>query len=157
MNYFMKQLFLNSIIIFIFLMFHHLPVFSAANVKSLKTDTLPQTSEKVNRDNIFTNVEIQAAPDSKKWIDHLKQKMPTAIEKAVQRKIPAGKYEVELRLIVEKNGEISKIEIEKDPGYGLAESFIEIVRTGPQWKAGEVCGRRVRTYKKQQLVFVIEE
>ena len=149
----MKQHALFSFIIFTLLIFHHTHVFSADTSQVL--DTLPTSEEK--EDKIFTHVEIQPSTDTKKWMDHLKKKMPTAIEEAVKRKIPVGKYEVELRLIVEKNGEISKIEIEKDPGFRLAESSIEIVRSGPKWKAGEVCGRRVRTYKKQPFIYVVNE
>src|SRR5688572_13886073 len=153
----MKQHSSLSLIIFIILILQHLAVLSAGISKTQAIDTLPKSEVKENYDNIFTHVEIEAGPDRKKWIDHLKNKMPTAIEKAALKNIPVGKYEVVLRLTVEKTGEISRIEIEKDPGYGLAESSIEILRAGPPWKAGEVCGRRVRTYKKQPLVFVIEE
>ena len=153
----MKQNSSIALIIFILLMFQHPTVFAAEISKTQAIDTLPKSEEKENYDKIFTHVEIEAGPDRKKWIDHLKNKMPTAIEKAVLKNIPVGKYEVVLLLTVEKTGKISKIEIEKDPGYGLAETSIEIVRAGPPWKAGEVCGLRVRTYKKQPLVFVIEE
>ena len=146
-----------SFIIFILLMFHQLTVLSAENSKTQAIDTLPKSTDKEKEDHIFTNVEIQAAPDNKKWIDHLKKNSPTAIEKAILKKIPAGKYEVVLRFAVEKNGEIGKIEIEKDPGYGLAESSIEILRTGPKWKPGESCGRYLRSYKKQPFIYVIEE
>jgi protein TonB len=149
----MKQHSRISFIIFILVMFHHTDVFSADNRQV--SDTLPKSEE--NEEHIFTNVEIQASPDMKKWRDHLIKKMPTAIEKATLRKIPAGKYEVELRLLIEKNGDISKIEIEKDPGYGLAEASIEIIRSGPKWKAGESCGRRLRSYKKQPFIYVIKE
>ena len=149
----MKQHSRISFFIFILLMFHHKHVFSADNRQVL--DTFPKSQE--NGDHIFTKVEIEAAPDTKKWIDHLKKKMPTAIEKATQRKIPAGRYEVELRLIVEKSGEISKIEIEKDPGYGLAEASIEIVRSGPKWNAGENGNRKLRSYKKQPFIYIIKE
>ena len=153
----MKQNSSIALIIFVLLMFQHPTVFSAEISKTQAIDTLPKSEVKENYDNIFTHVEIEAGPDRKKWIDHLKNKMPSAIEKAALKNIPVGKYEVVLRLTVEKTGEISKIEIEKDPGYGLAESSIEILRAGPPWKAGEVCGRWVRTYKKQPFLFVIKE
>jgi protein TonB len=139
-----------------FVFLFQIPCYCSENIPVIVCDTIPKTN-KLKEDNVFTNVEIQAGPDSKKWIDHLKKTSPVAIEEAIQKKIPVGRYEVELLLTVEKTGEISKIEIEKDPGYGLAEASIKIVRTGPKWKPGESCGRHLRSYKKQPFIYVIEE
>lgn len=119
------------------------------------TQASPQTKE--ISDHIFEKVEIEASVNLAQWRTHLEKNLLSYIENAARRGIKAGYHTVNIRFLVEKDGSISDVKALNDPGYGLAQGAVKVVRTGPKWKAGELNGKKVRSYHTQPITFVIQE
>lgn len=68
-----------------------------------------------------------------------------------------GQYTVNVRFLVEKDGSISDVKAVDDPGYGLADASVKVVKTGPRWWPGVYEGKIVRSYHTQPITFVINE
>ena len=123
---------------------------SFAQQKDSVEITSPDTS-------VFQKAEIEASVDARQWIDHLRNNLQSPIEKAAKKGIKAGTYTVNVRFLVERDGSITDVQAMNDPGYGLAKAAVKVVRTGPRWTAGEVNGKKVRSYHTQPITFVIQE
>lgn len=115
------------------------------------------TTRNAQAEKVFEEVEIEASVDILQWRLHLEKNLLAPIEKAAKKGMKAGQYIVNVRFLVERDGSISDVRALNDPGYGLAEASVKVVRTGPKWKAGEQNGRKVRSYHTQPLTFVISE
>ena len=70
---------------------------------------------------------------------------------------PPGKYTVVLSFIVDKEGGISNVKAENDPGYGTAEEAIRMIKKGPSWVPAVQNGKKVVYRQKQPITFVISE
>jgi hypothetical protein len=68
-----------------------------------------------------------------------------------------GKYVVTLSFIVDKNGVISDVRAENDPGYGTKEEAIRVIKKGPDWRPAVQNGRNVNYRHIQNIVFVVAE
>ena len=106
---------------------------------------------------VFEEVETEATVDLVLWRKHLEANLISYLEEAARRKMKPGKYTINVRFLVEKDGRISNVVALNDPGYGLALGAVRVVRTGPKWKAGEQNGKKVRSYHTQPITFVIAE
>ncbi len=66
-----------------------------------------------------------------------------------------------VRFVVERSGEISQVELLKDPGSGLGEEAIRAVksmnRVGYQWTPSKVQSKAVRSYVTLPIKFKLEE
>lgn len=111
--------------------------------------------KKVDENKIFEKVEIEARVNTAAWRRHLQQKLQRYIENAAMDGMAPGKYTVNVRFLVEKNGSISHVKALNNPGYGLARGAEQVVKTGPKWSPGEQNGRKVRSYHTQPITFVI--
>jgi len=106
---------------------------------------------------IFTKVEVEASVNMQQWIDHLTNNLQPAIVKAAKKGMKAGRYDVNVKFLVEKDGSISDAQALNDPGYGLAKAAVKVLKSGPRWSPGEQNGKKVRSYHTQPITFVIQE
>src|SRR5215216_1779211 len=90
----------------------------------------------------FEKVEVEASVDAVQWRAHLEKELLPVIERAARKGMKAGRYVVNVRFLVEKDGSISLVQAINDPGYGLAKGAERVVRYGPKWKAGEQNGKK---------------
>ena len=105
---------------------------------------------------VFQKVEIEAHTDLKQWIEHIKKN--TQLPDSVSKNIPAGTYKVNVQFIVDVHGSIGQIKAKDNPGYGLAEKAENILRAYKgQWKPASQCGRLVKAYRTQPIVFVVKD
>jgi len=58
---------------------------------------------------------------------------------------------VKVQMVVDKDGGISEVQALNDPGDGLADEAVRIIKKGPKWKPAEQNGRKV-TYRFVQTV-----
>jgi periplasmic protein TonB len=57
----------------------------------------------------------------------------------------AVKLHIEVSFIVEKNGKLSNIEVVEDPGYGLGDELVKVIkRNHKKWSPGTINGEPVR-------------
>lgn len=63
---------------------------------------------------------------------------------------------VRVQFIVDREGNISEVEALNDPGEGLAEEAVRIIKKGPKWRPAEQNGRKVIYRHKQAIVFRLD-
>ncbi len=119
---------------------------------SVKDSTIKSASA----DMVFNKAEIEASVDAIAWRHHLETKLLPYLERAANKRMKPGNYTVDVRFLVEKNGSITDVVALNDPGYGLAEAAVKVIKTGPTWKPGEQDGRKVRSYHTQPITFSIQ-
>ena len=117
----------------------------------------PPPSVIVNDTSIFEVIEIEASVDRNAWIAHLTKELQPIIDKAAKKGMKAGKYVVNVKFLVEKDGSISFAEALNDPGKGLGKGAVQVVKSGPKWKPGEQNGKKVRSFHTQPISFVFTE
>ena len=103
---------------------------------------------------VFTKVDIEATIDPSAWRGHLQEAMQPHMERALKKKIPDGTYTVIVKFLIERDGSISDVSAMNNPGYGLAEGAVEVVRSAPNWTPGVQNGVKVRSYRTQPITFV---
>jgi periplasmic protein TonB len=136
---------MRSIIVFVLLLFS-CSVIAQKNNKKVEDD----------ENKIFEKIELDARPDQKKWLAHMADK--SKLTDAELKSIPAGTYTVKVRFVVDVHGNLGQIEAKNDPGHGLAKKAENIVRTYPlKWIPASQCGRLVKAYRHQSIVFEISD
>ncbi|GAB2815659.1 hypothetical protein GCM10027043_14990 [Ferruginibacter profundus] len=63
------------------------------------------------------------------------------------RGVKKGKYIVVVKYIFSKDGSISDIACENDPGYGLCQEVIRVMKKTRAWTPAAQNGRTVRDYR----------
>ncbi|HQR92208.1 MAG: energy transducer TonB [Bacteroidetes bacterium 24-39-8] len=108
-------------------------------------------------DKVFTVVQIPAEfPGGlPAWTKYLERNLNRDLP--VNNGAPPGKYTVVVSFIVDKNGGISEVQAENDPGYGTKEEAVRVIKKGPSWKAAVQNGRNVIYRHKQSITFMVSE
>jgi protein TonB len=114
----------------------------------------PQAKEE-DYDQVFTSVQIPAEfPGGfDAWNRYLERNLNRDLP--IENGAPAGKYVVVVSFIVDKQGNISQVRAENDPGYGTAEEAVRIIAKGPNWKPAIQNGRNVIFRNKQNIIFMV--
>lgn len=112
---------------------------------------------KVDENQVFTKVEIEASVDPKQWMRHLQTNLQRYIEDAASAGMEPGTYTVQVKFLVERDGSITDVQALNDPGFGLAKGAVDVVKKGPRWSPGIQNGKQVRSYHTQPITFVIQE
>lgn len=87
------------------------------------------------------------------WNKFLKRNLNS--ELPVENGAPPAKYTVIVSFIVAKDGSISNVTAENDPGYGTREEAIRVIQKGPKWVPALQNGRNVIYRHKQSIAFVV--
>ena len=97
-------------------------------------------------------------PGSEKgWFKYLQSSntISQVIDSAISKGIPKGKYTVWIWFMVDKKGNISELKSLTSNGYGLEEGAMQIIRESGKWIPGTNGKRKIATYRKQPITFVI--
>lgn len=89
------------------------------------------------------------------WQKYLQQNLKASI--AVENGADTGKYVAEVSFIVNANGSIQDVRIEKDPGYGTAAEVMRIIKEGPNWKPAMQHNKAVASRASKTVTFTISE
>ncbi len=105
-------------------------------------------------DKVFTKVENPAEfPGGQgEWTRYLQKNLrypDNAIDNGTQGV-------VRVQFIVDREGNISEVQALNDPGDGLAEEAVRIIKKGPKWKPAEQNGRKVIYRHIQAITFRLE-
>ncbi|WP_026751097.1 energy transducer TonB [Sediminibacterium sp. C3] len=108
-------------------------------------------------DKIFTVVQIPAEfPGGlSAWAKYLERNLNRDLP--VENGAPPGKYTVVVSFIVAKDGTISDVVAENDPGYGTKNEAVRVITRGPKWKPAVQNGRNVIYRHKQSITFMVSE
>ncbi|MFX8523828.1 energy transducer TonB, partial [Acinetobacter baumannii] len=75
------------------------------------------------------------------WAKYLERNLNRDLP--VENGAPPGQYTVIVSFIVSKDGSISDVTAENDPGYGTKAEAIRVIAKGPKWKPAVQNGRNV--------------
>jgi protein TonB len=89
------------------------------------------------------------------WRKYLEKNLNSDLP--VENGAPAGKYTVVVSFLVDKNGVISDVVAENDPGYGTKAEAIRVIAKGPNWKPAIQNGNKVIYRHKQSITFMVSE
>jgi len=65
---------------------------------------------------------------------------------------------VTVKFIVDKDGYIGQVEAINDPGFDLAERAVKMIRNyNIAWRPASQCGRTVKSYRQQLVIFSVDE
>ena len=105
----------------------------------------------------FTTVQIPAEfPGGLNgWMKYLQRNLNSSLP--VENGAPAGKYTVVVSFIVSKDGTISEVVAENDPGFGTKAEALCVITNGPNWKPAVQNGKNVIYRHKQSITFQVAE
>lgn len=89
------------------------------------------------------------------WIKYLQRNLNTGI--LVTAHAPTGKYTVIVSFLVGKDGKISEVKADNDPGYGAAAEAVRVIQRGPNWTPAIQNGKNVEFRQKQAVSFQISK
>jgi hypothetical protein len=107
----------------------------------------------LNSDNVIVQIPAEFPGGQKGWINYLEKSVDTDLP--VRKGAPVGKYSVVVSFIVDKEGIITDIKAENDPGYGTKEEAIRVIKNGPKWVPATQNGRNVIYRQRQAIVFLV--
>ena len=114
-----------------------------------------QTNDDENK--VFTKVEIEAEfpGGASKWANYLQKNLNANVP--VDNGANPGTYTVIVRFIVSKDGSISDVQCESDPGYGMCNEAKKIISKGPKWTPAKQNGAFVNAIRRQPITFLVTE
>jgi protein TonB len=106
---------------------------------------------------IFTKVEVEAGfPGGEDaWRNYLRKTLNA--NTPVDNGASAGKYTVTVKFIVSKDGSLSDVKCENDPGFGMCEEAERVIKKTKNWTPAIQNGRNVNAYRRQPITFVVED
>ena len=121
------------------------------------TGVVQAPKQEEDYDKVFTVVQIAAEfPGGVgAWAKYLERNLNRDLP--VENGAPAGKYTVVVSFIVSKDGIISDVVAENDPGYGTKAEAVRVIQKGPNWKPAVQNGRNVIYRHKQSITFQVSE
>src|SRR4051794_9405596 len=115
----------------------------------------PKVTEDYDKE--FKTVQIQAkfpgGPDA--WAKYLQRNLKA--DTPTESGAPTGAYTVVVSFLVDKDGNISEVKAENDPGFGTATEAVRVISRGPKWIPAVQNGRNVIYRQKQAITFRVEE
>ena len=103
---------------------------------------------------VFTKVNIEAHTNEKAWASHINKY--TQLPDSALKNTPAGTYKIFVQFVIDVHGNMGQIKALDDPGYGLAQRALNAVSSYEgEWKPANQCGRNVKAYRKQPIVFIV--
>jgi protein TonB len=114
--------------------------------------------KKVDDENaVLTIVEIDAEfPGGKDaWANYLRKNLNQ--DTPADNGAPAGNHTAIVKFIVNKDGSLRDIMCEKDPGFGLCEEAIRVIKKTKNWIPAIQNGRNVNAYRRQPITWSVGE
>ncbi|GGH76247.1 protein TonB [Filimonas zeae] len=105
----------------------------------------------------FKGVQIQAKfpGGDAAWRRYLERNLEKTLP--VENGAPLGIYTVVVSFLVDKDGSISEVKAENNPGYGTGEEAVRVIRKGPKWQPAIQNGRNVIFRQRQSISFQVAE
>jgi protein TonB len=115
----------------------------------------PKVTEDYDKE--FKTVQIQAKfpGGADAWTKYLQRNLKS--DTPTDNGAPTGSYTVVVSFLVDKDGNISEVKADNDPGYGTATEAVRVISRGPKWIPAVQNGRNVIYRQKQAITFRVEE
>ncbi len=105
---------------------------------------------------IYTKVEVESSfpGGDNAWRTFLQNNLNGNI--ATASGAPSGTYTVVIRFVVDRSGALRNFTSETHLGFGMESEAIRLLRnSSPNWVAATVGGRKVSSYRRQPITFVV--
>ena len=128
-----------------------------SNSLSSQIDPPPPPSVDTSEGNVFEKVDVEATyPGGESaWRKYLEKNLNPNVP--VENGAPIGIYTVIVQFIVDRTGTISDIKTLTNFGYGMEEEVVRIMKKSPMWIPAHQNNRLVKAYRKQPIIFVIDD
>ncbi len=117
--------------------------------------TAPKKEEDIDKPFTSVQIEAQFKGGMSEWIKYLERNLNKDIPS--ENGAPPADYGVIVSFIVDRNGVISDVRAENDPGYGTKAEAIRVIQKGPNWTPAQQNGRAVVYRQKQKITFRVAE
>jgi len=126
-------------------------------VAPVEQSTGPVAPPEEETDKIFTVVQQPAEfPGGQSgWIRYLERTLNRDLP--VENGAPAGRYAVTVSFVVSRDGSISDVRAENNPGYGTSDEAVRVITRGPKWKPAVQNGKNVIYRHRQAIVFQVSD
>ncbi|MBO9617979.1 MAG: energy transducer TonB [Niabella sp.] len=114
-------------------------------------DTVPRLKKEPE---IFTKVEKEASYPGD-WSRYLMTNLNASV--ATEHGAPAGNYQAIIQFVVARDGSVSDIRCIKDPGFGIGQEAMRVIKLSGNWNPAEQNHRTVKAYRKQPITFSIQD
>jgi protein TonB len=92
------------------------------------------------------------------WVKYLERNLRSEIP--IDNGAPSGNYTVIISFIVDRQGNISDVQLAsdaKDPGYGILNEAIRVIQRGPKWIPAQQQNNKVICRHSQPITFQVAE
>lgn len=105
---------------------------------------------------IFNKVEVEATfpGGDAAWRNYLLKNLNPDVP--VENGADAGTYTVIVKFVVSKDGSLSDVSCETDPGHGMCAEAIRVIKKTRSWTPALQNGRNVNAYRRQPITFQVE-
>ncbi len=105
---------------------------------------------------IFTKVEVEAEfPGGQSaWVNFLKKNLNGDVP--MDNGAGEGTYTLTVKFVVSKDGSLSEISCENDPGFGTCQEAIRVLKKTRNWTPAIQNGRNVKAYHRQPITFLVQ-
>jgi len=129
----------------------------APPVEDKGTGVVAPPKQEEDYDKEFKTVQIMAqfpgGPEA--WTKYLQRNLRAEVP--TDNGAAPGNYTVVVSFLVDKEGNISEVKAENDPGFGTADEAVRVIQRGPKWKPAVQNGRNVIYRQKQSVTFQVSE
>lgn len=130
------------------------------SIAEIKGQEKPVPDTLIVKGIVFEKVEIETDVSESQWRHLLEINLVPVIKKAA-KKMKAGNYKISVRFLKEKDGSITDVRALNNPGYGLAEGAVKVIRNwpagaGPKWVSSDSYRNNARSYHTQLITFQIQ-
>jgi protein TonB len=113
--------------------------------------------EEPDIDKIFPIVQVEAqfpgGPGA--WRKFLERNLNSDVPN--EHGAPQASYKVIISFVVDREGNLSDIVAENDPGYGTKEEAIKVIKRSPKWTPAFQNGRNVKYRQRQAITFTVTD
>jgi len=136
---------------FLSLLVFLITIFSTSYSQSISSKSKAAPQETI----VFTKVELNAGPQNPmQWEKYLRQAL--ILPDTLASTLPPGTYPVLVEFIVDIHGSLVQVKVTNDCPTTLAKKTIETIKSYPgAWQPATQCGRQVKSYQRQALVYKI--
>jgi len=121
-----------------------------------KGTQIVEVKKEDDENKIFNKVEVEAAfPGGEAaWRNYLQKNLNGSVP--ADNGAGEGTYTVIVKFVVSRDGSLSDISCENDPGFGTCQEAIRVIKKTKNWTPAIQNGRNVNAYRRQPITFLVE-
>ena len=121
-----------------------------------KGTQIVEVKKEEDENKIFNKVEVEAAfpGGDAAWRNYLQKNLNGSVP--VDNGAGEGTFTVIVKFVVSRDGSLSDVSCESDPGFGMCQEAIRVIKKTKNWTPAIQNGRNVNAYRRQPITFLVE-